>query len=276
MKKHRMIVVVTTMLLLLLTAQIALADSSYIVAGGDTLFKIAQRFGVGQQEIATANAITNPDWIYVGQALIIPDGSAAAVPAPSVAPLPANAGAYTVRAGDTLSQIAANYGVNPASLAAANGISNPSLIYVGQYLTIPNGNVPAPIVTVPAGVNASGEHWIDVNLSTQSLTAYEGTTAVFSTLISSGLPEFPTVTGQFRVWLRYQSQTMNGYSLGYDYYLENVPYVMYFYKDYAIHGTYWHSNFGQQMSHGCVNVATSDAQWLFNWSTRGTLVNVHY
>ena len=120
------------------------------------------------------------------------------------------------------------------------------------------------------------EHWIDINLSAQTLTAYEGNTAVYNTLISSGLPSFPTVTGQFRIWLRFESQTMDGARLGYDYYLENVPYVMYFYEDYALHGTFWHNNFGQPMSHGCVNMYTPDAQWLFNWSTIGTVVNVHY
>lgn len=127
----------------------------------------------------------------------------------------------------------------------------------------------------PAGVG-EGERWINVNLSTQTLVAYEGDAPVYETLISSGLPQWPTVTGQFRTYMKYESQTMNGYLLGYDYYLPDVPYVMYFYEDYAIHGTYWHNNFGTPMSHGCVNVSTPDAGWLFNWAPVGTLVNVTY
>lgn len=127
----------------------------------------------------------------------------------------------------------------------------------------------------PSGVEAD-ERWIDVNLTTQVLTAYEGDTAVFSTYISSGTWDHPTVVGQFRVWHRTRSQTMDGTRLGYDYYLENVPYVMYFFEDYAIHGTYWHSNFGTPMSHGCVNMETSEARWLYEWASLGTLVNVHY
>ena len=127
----------------------------------------------------------------------------------------------------------------------------------------------------PAGVG-DAERWIDVNLSTQTLVAYEGDTPVFNTLVSSGLPQWPTVTGQFRTYMKYESQTMNGYLLGYDYFLEGVPYVMYFFEDYAIHGTYWHNNFGTPMSHGCVNVSTPDAGWLFNWAPVGTLVNVRY
>ena len=127
----------------------------------------------------------------------------------------------------------------------------------------------------PPGVGPN-ERWIDVNLTAQQLVAYEGDTPVFDTLVSSGTYNHPTVTGQFRIWLRFQSQTMDGRRLGYDYYLPNVPYVMYFYQDYALHGTYWHNNFGTPMSHGCVNLPTPAAEWIFNWSTMGTVVNVHY
>lgn len=127
----------------------------------------------------------------------------------------------------------------------------------------------------PFGV-ADDEKWIDVNLSSQTLTAFEGDQVVYSTLISSGLPEYATVTGQFRIWLRFRSQTMDGRRLGYDYVVDDVPYVMYFYKDYAIHGAYWHNNFGTPMSHGCVNMHPDEAQWLYNWADMGTFVNVHY
>jgi lipoprotein-anchoring transpeptidase ErfK/SrfK len=134
---------------------------------------------------------------------------------------------------------------------------------------------PGVVSPRPAGVGDT-ERWIDVNLSTQTLVAYEGDTPVFNTLVSSGLPQWPTVTGQFRTYMKYESQTMNGYLLGYDYFLPDVPYVMYFFEDYAIHGTYWHSSFGTPMSHGCVNVSTPDAGWLFEWAPVGTLVNVRY
>ena len=120
------------------------------------------------------------------------------------------------------------------------------------------------------------EKWIDIDLTTQTLTAYEGDALVYQTLISSGLSPNVTVTGQFRVWLRFEAQTMDGARLGYDYYLENVPYVMYFFEDYALHGTFWHNNFGNPMSHGCVNMETGDAGWLYDWSEMGTVVNVHY
>ena len=60
------------------------------------------------------------------------------------------------------------------------------------------------------------------------------------------------------------------------YYLPDVPYTMYFYRGYGLHGTYWHNNFGTPMSHGCVNMRTPDARWLFYWAPLGILVNIHY
>lgn len=147
----------------------------------------------------------------------------------------------------------------------------PTPTYVPTFISPQNSKPMAR----PFGVGPE-ERWVDVDLTAQSLTAYEGNKPVFNTLVSTGLRQYPTVTGQFRIWVRYRSQTMDGRRLGYDYFLENVPYVMYFFEDYALHGTYWHNNFGTPMSHGCVNLKTSDAEWIFNWSSLGTLVNVHY
>jgi lipoprotein-anchoring transpeptidase ErfK/SrfK len=124
-------------------------------------------------------------------------------------------------------------------------------------------------------VVGDGEKWIDVNLTSQTLVAFEGNIPVFQSLISSGTARYPTVTGQFRIWLRFRSQDMNGFRLGYDYFLKDVPYVQYFYEDYALHGTFWHNNFGTPMSHGCVNLPTPAANWIYNWADYGTLVNIH-
>jgi lipoprotein-anchoring transpeptidase ErfK/SrfK len=114
--------------------------------------------------------------------------------------------------------------------------------------------------------------WIDVDLTRQVLIAYEGDTVVRTTLVSTGLPGTPTVTGQYNIYVKYPAQLMYGPG----YYLPDVPWVMYFYNDYGLHGTYWHNNFGQPMSHGCVNLPTPEAEWLYNWASIGTLVNVHY
>jgi lipoprotein-anchoring transpeptidase ErfK/SrfK len=128
----------------------------------------------------------------------------------------------------------------------------------------------APYVTPQVAV-ADGEHWIDVDLSQQRVYAYAGDTLMNSFIVSTGTWQTPTVTGKFKIWVKVRSQAMTGPG----YYLPDVPFVMYFYKDYGLHGTYWHNNFGTPMSHGCVNLATPDAEWLYNFASVGTVVNVH-
>ncbi len=239
----------------------------HVVQRGENLFRIALRYGTTVQALAAANGIVNTSHIYVGQRLVIPGSSSTP---PSSTP-PASGSTYVVRRGDTLTAIALRYGVSTWSLAQLNSIGNPSLIYVGQVLRIPSGSSSTPPSSSPPSAPASGR-WIDVDLSAQRLTAYQDSTAVRSTLVSTGLPRTPTPTGQFHVYVKYASTTMAGPG----YYLTNVPYTMYFYRGYGLHGTYWHSNFGHPMSHGCINLPTPEAQWLYNWASVGTLVNIHY
>ena len=139
----------------------------------------------------------------------------------------------------------------------------------------PTPEFSAPTVapyTPPQVAGANGEHWIDVNLSQQRVYAYAGDTLMNSFVVSTGTWQTPTVTGKFKIWTKIRSQAMTGPG----YYLPNVPFVMYFYKDYGLHGTYWHNNFGTPMSHGCVNLTIPDSEWLYNFSSVGTVVNVHY
>ncbi len=130
-------------------------------------------------------------------------------------------------------------------------------------------DTPAPPQREPP-IHEDGR-WIDVDLSEQMVYAYEGDTLVNSFLVSTGTWAHPTVTGQFHIYVKYRYADMSGPG----YYLPDVPYTMYFYRDYGLHGTYWHHNFGTPMSHGCVNLRTEDAGWLFDWASVGTLVNVH-
>jgi len=238
----------------------------HVVQRGENLFRIGLRYGVSVNALAAANGIVNPHHIYAGQRLIIPTGSTA-TPSPPAA----STGTYVVRPGDTLFRIALRHGVPLWSLAQANGIQNPSLIYVGQVLRIPMGGPSTASPAAPAPPATSGR-WIDVDLSEQRLTAYEGNTPVRTTLVSTGLPWTPTPTGQYRIYVKYLSDDMAGPG----YYLPGVPYVMYFYRGYSLHGTYWHNNFGHPMSHGCVNLPTPEARWLYYWASVGTLVNIHY
>jgi LysM repeat protein len=244
------------------------ASGVYVVKRGDTLGSIAARNGVSLNALARTNGIANINLIYVGQRLVIPGKSSAAVAVSRPAAAPAATGVYVVRRGDTLGKIAARYGTSISRLAAINGLANPNHIYVGQRLKVSGKAAPAP----KAGPAPTGGKWIDVNLSKQRLTAYVGNTPVFSALISGGLPRTPTVVGRFRVQTKLRSTTMSGPG----YYLPNVPYTMYFYRGYAIHGTYWHNNFGRPMSHGCVNMRTGDAAWVYNWAPIGTPVVTHW
>jgi lipoprotein-anchoring transpeptidase ErfK/SrfK len=123
----------------------------------------------------------------------------------------------------------------------------------------------------PAGLGPD-ERWIDVDLSTQTLVAFVGTRAVYATLISSGKEskdkdkDHRTPTGEFRIREKHITTTMDGDGSAagdLPYSIEDVPYVEYFYRAYALHGAFWHSNYGVQMSHGCVNLSPLDAKWLF-------------
>lgn len=136
-------------------------------------------------------------------------------------------------------------------------------------------NTPRPAASSRYSLNpkdlADEGRWIDVDLGAQRVSAYEGARRVQSFVVSTGTWRYPTVTGQYRVYVKLRSTAMSGPG----YYLPGVPYTMYFYKGYALHGTYWHNNFGTPMSHGCVNLRTPDAEWLFHFASVGTLVNVH-
>ena len=284
MIKQRRKILIVTLFFLLLTAvpTIFADDGNYVVQAGDNLFRIALNHGVSMDELAQLNGIADPTQIYAGQVLQIPGklGETSVSPASPVVAV----STYVVQPGDTLFLIAYRHGLLTTTVAVANGITDLNHVYVGQVLQIPvNGETavsetpasPSPIAPAPAS-GTTGVRWIAVNLTNQTLTAYEGNVPVYHTAVSSGYWPYLTVTGEFSMYSRYESQTMNGYALGFDYYLPDVPYVMYFYGNYALHGTYWHNNFGTQMSHGCVNLSTTDAQWIYNWSAYGTTVNVHY
>jgi L,D-transpeptidase catalytic domain len=116
--------------------------------------------------------------------------------------------------------------------------------------------------------------WLDISVREQSLVAYIGTRAVYATLVSTGRgglgdPERDqaTVRGTFMIYQKEVSSTMDGEDDRSDSFnLRDVPFVQYFYNGYALHGTYWHDEFGTIRSHGCVNLAPVDAAWLFEWT----------
>jgi hypothetical protein len=133
-----------------------------------------------------------------------------------------------------------------------------------------------PDPTPPDGVE-EGESWIDVNLYEQTIAVYEDGHLLFATPASTGTNGFWTQPGLFQIWAKLQRDDMTGGIPGEDgnfYFLGDVPWVLYFDQARALHGTYWHGKFGTPSSRGCVNLAPTDANWVFNFADEGTWVHV--
>lgn len=186
---------------------------------------------------------------------------------------------HLVQPGEVLSAIARNYGVDWAQIAAENNLTNPNNIRVGQALRIPgtrrppidtsNLNLITDVLDEPGAKVGSGRELV-VDISQQRAYAYEDGELIHAATVSTGLPATPTVTGSFRIYRKYDSQTMSGPG----YWLPNVQWVMYFYAAYAFHTAYWHDNFGQPESHGCVNMRLEDARFFYDFAAIGTPVHV--
>lgn len=280
----------------------------HTVQPGETLYRIGLQYNLPWTKIQVANNLPN-ERVYAGQVLLIPLADTAA-PAPTptatpeatVAPTEATAApvateataapteapaapteaasnapiVHTVQAGETLFTIGLRYGLRWTTIMAVNNLGS-EYIYVGQQLVIPtdpeeiaNAAPPAPAPIEKAPVPGYAGKYFLVDLSEQRVYAFEGQTLVRWTIVSTGRWPTPTVLGTYKIYAKYVSTRMVG--PGYD--LPNVPYTMYFYQGYGLHGTYWHNNFGTPMSHGCVNMPTSEAEWAFNWAPMGTTVIV--
>ncbi len=124
---------------------------------------------------------------------------------------------------------------------------------------------------MPADLRAN-ERWVDIDTRAQVLVAYEGARPVYFTLVSSGRRGFDTRRGEFRAWVKLATTDMsNADDPDLDtstrvYSVERVPWVLFFHRDQALHGVYWHDRFGTARSHGCVNLAPKDARWIFEWA----------
>jgi hypothetical protein len=122
-------------------------------------------------------------------------------------------------------------------------------------------------VARPAEIGLA-DRWFAVDLYEQTMVAYEGDRMVFATLISSGLPQWSTQEGLFRIYQRWLYGPMSGAAgyLGDAYSIENIPHIMYFNGDMALHAAYWHDKFGYRQSRGCVNLSLMDAYWAYEWT----------
>jgi len=132
-----------------------------------------------------------------------------------------------------------------------------------------------PNTTPPEG--AENGRWVEVNLAEQTIAVYDNARLVFSTVTATGVPGQWTQPGLFPVYKKVADETMSG-SFTQDrsdyYYLEGVVWTVYFDQARAMHGAYWHNGFGVPQSRGCVNLATGDARWVFDWIQEGDWVYV--
>jgi LysM repeat protein len=235
----------------------------HIVQPGENLFRLSLRYNTTVAAIMAANGITNAHTIYAGQRLIIPGAAA-----PATAPAPATPETYSVRRGDTLTQIARRFGTTVLELARLNGITNPSTIYAGQVLRL-TGSAPA----------ATGGKRILVDISEQHLYAYTGDQLVFSFVASTGAAPTYTRTGQFYV----QSKIPNAYGATWDIWM---PHWLGIYwaggSENGIHAlpilsngqTLWAGYLGTPISYGCVVLGTYEAASLYQWAELGTPVTI--
>lgn len=158
-----------------------------------------------------------------------------------------------------------------ASLTQEVTGSDKTAIFEGQEISVPQIAIKKENSFVLGQSNA--DKWIEVDLSEQKLRAWDGDTLFLETLVSTGLPWWPTPKGEFRIWSKARATKMEGGSGKYYYYLPNVPYVMFFensqipgFRGFSLHGTYWHNDFGNVHSHGCVNLPTTIAEKLYYWT----------
>ncbi len=265
---------------------------AYLVQSGDTLSGIAVRFKVSTWDLMYENGLSTRSTIYVGQQLIVPGGGdsdpvleapqasptpeatvpAGETPAPTEAPeVDASAETYTVRVGDTLTQIASRLGTTVVALSRLNGIANPSQIYVGQVLRL-TGSAPAH-----TGVGKL----ILVDLSDQHLYAYEGDQLVYSFVASTGAAPYYTRAGEFRI----QSKIPNAYGSTWNIWM---PHWLGIYwagsTENGIHAlpimsngqVLWAGYLGSPVSYGCVVLGTAEAELLYHWAEIGTPVSIQY
>ncbi len=261
-------------------APVTRQPETHKVERGDTLFSIAQTYGVQVDLLMSANGITDPQRLHAGLVLRVADLESAIPPqqATSTIPVPSVArDQYTVLPGEFLSTIGNKLGMSWLAIAAVNGIGNPDSLYAGTVLQVPTQEEAArygPLhpARVDPGAHIGVGRELVVVLSTQSAYAYENGILQKSAIVSTGLPATPTVQGDYKIYLKRPSRHMVG--PGYD--LPNVLWVSYFYQGYAFHGTYWHNNFGTPMSHGCVNMTDADAKWFYDFAPIGTPVHVRF
>jgi lipoprotein-anchoring transpeptidase ErfK/SrfK len=167
------------------------------------------------------------------------------------------------------------YPFQTMNIYASQSVDNEDWYLIGPNQWVEGRKVARviPNTTPPEGITAN--RWIDVDLAEQTLAVYENGKLIFATVIASGLEPFWTRPGTFQIYQKKETETMRNNDPTDFYYLDNVPWTMYFDGARALHGAYWRTRFGYPQSHGCVNLSVGDAHWIFNWAAEGDWVYIH-
>ena len=257
-----------------LTASRAFADPAvYTVQAGDTLYRIAARYGKTVGEIVRANGLRNASLIYRGQQLIIPDDTAEEGSYQTTT-MPGSQPVYVVQPGDTLIGIALRFGMTARELAELNQLEQWDLIFAGQRLKV---------LGIAVGVKeypiAPGPKRIEIDVSEQRMRVYEGERLIWDWPASTGLPGYPTRYGRFQVLDKIPMAYSRPWTLW-------MPHWLGIYwaggSENGIHSLpiingqkLWAGYLGSKISYGCVVIGTEEGEKLFNWAEIGTTVEIH-
>ncbi|HEY2982076.1 MAG TPA: L,D-transpeptidase [Anaerolineales bacterium] len=167
------------------------------------------------------------------------------------------------------------YPFEVVQIFGTQSVDNAEWNMIGADQWVEARKVAQVVVNTTASDGVTTGRWIDVNLAEQTLAVYDQNRLVFATVIATGLEPFWTRPGLFQIQQKKETETMRNNDPSDFYYLDNVPWTMYFDGARALHGAYWRTRFGYPQSHGCVNLSVGDAHWLFNWAQQGDWVYVH-
>jgi LysM repeat protein len=254
--------------------QTALAAQIHTIQRGESLSTIAAQYGITTAELASANNIANYDRIYAGQDLIVPVGSDGLPQAYT----PTAVGTHVVRPGETLSGIAALYGLTYPALQAHNGLGSPDWVYVGQQLSIPAAG---SVAAAPSGYAAPAYKQVVVDKSDQRAYVYQNGQLQWTFVVSTGEPGRETASGTFYV----QNKIPNAYAATWNL---QMPYWLGIYWAGPLQNGFhalpimadgsilWDGWLGTPVSYGCIILSNADAATLYNWAEIGTEVVVRW
>ena len=254
-------------------SSLAALNGIYRVGPGETLHSIAVQYGLHPVELAHINRMAPNEVLFAGQELRVPSLNSwtKLLERGYMQQFPT----HVVGDAESLASIARRFGVREEDVRQFNALAPATEPETGSELLIP------PLDTVVSlRVNAVNpeslgqlvrlkERWVEIDLAAQQAIAYEGMTPVRRMDVSTGQPGAPTATGLFRIWAKTEVQDMSQGSRATDQYefLDDVPWVQYFYQDFAIHGAYWSLPAGMPSSNGNVLLREDDAEWLFTWTS---------